>query len=61
MEQNYTSYLIRIKEAQNKHQQLDDCHLVQKMTDMEKMFGPKDGKKSNFVQLRFLISGSHLF
>lgn len=35
LEQNHITYLIRTKEAENKHQQLDDCHLVQKVTDKE--------------------------
>lgn len=37
VEQNCIVTLIRTKEAENKHQQLDDCHMVQNMTDTEKM------------------------
>lgn len=46
-----------------KYQQLDDCHMVQNMTDSEKMLiqGSKMDKWNNIVQLGFLISVSHLF
>lgn len=36
VEQNHTKYLIRAKGTENKHG-LDGCHMVQNMTDTEKM------------------------
>lgn len=35
VEQNHTKYLIRAKGTENKR--LDGCHMVQNMTDTEKM------------------------
>jgi len=44
VEQNHIVCLIRTKEAEDKHQ-LDDCHMVQNMTDTETMLnqGLKNG------------------
>lgn len=63
MEQNHIACLIRTKEVENKHQQLDDRHMVQNMTDSEKMLiqGAKMDKWNNIGQFGFLISVSHLF
>lgn len=45
VKQNHIACLIMKKEVENKHQQFDDFHMVQNMTDMEKNVNPglKDG------------------
>lgn len=63
IEQNHIVCLIRIKEADHKHQHLDDCHMVRTRLIGKKMLiqGSKMNKRNNVVPFRFLISGSHLF
>lgn len=65
MEQNHFACLISSK-VENKHQQLDDYHMVQNMTDTEKMLTQGSNMDcfsfwNDFVQRGCLISGSHLF
>lgn len=50
VEQNHIVCLIRTKEAENKYQ-LDDCHMVQNMTDSETMLNQssKMNRKNNFA------------